>query len=72
MGIGPATIKSKSKLLQPSKRFGYLYNVEPGWLFPTEQGHSSGAADVLGIDACKDLLNALARTGCRQEREPRR
>jgi len=37
MGIGPATIKSKSELVQPSKRIGYLYNVEPGGLFPTEQ-----------------------------------
>ena len=37
MGIGPATIKSKSELVQPSKRIGYLYNVEPSGLFPKEQ-----------------------------------
>ena len=37
MGIGPATIKSKSELVQPSNRIGYLYNVEPRGLFPTEQ-----------------------------------
>ena len=44
MGIGPATIKSKSELVQPSKRIGYLYNVGPGGLFPKEQAHSSSAA----------------------------
>jgi hypothetical protein len=48
MGIGPATIKSKSELVQPSKRIGYLYNVEPSGLFPKEQAHSSRAAGRLG------------------------
>ena len=49
MGIGPATIKSKSELVQPSKRIGYLYNVEPSGLFPKEQAHSSKAAGRLGV-----------------------
>ena len=47
MGIGPATIKSKSEPVQPSKRFGDLYNVEPSGLFPKEQVHSSVAAGRL-------------------------
>ena len=53
MGIGPATIKSKSELVQPSKRIGYLYNVEPGGLFPTEQAHSSSPRVS---PTCIDLL----------------
>ena len=48
MGIGPATIKSKSELVQPSKRIGYLYNVEPSGLFPREQAHSSRAVGPMG------------------------
>ena len=44
MGIGPATIKSKSELVQPSKRFGYLYNVVIRALFPKEHAHSFGLA----------------------------
>ena len=48
MGIGPATIKSKSKLVQPSTRIGYLYNVEPSGLFPKEQADSSSAVGGLG------------------------
>ena len=47
MGIGPATIKSKSELVQPSKRIGYLYNVEPSGLFPKEQAHSSSGCRTL-------------------------
>jgi hypothetical protein len=59
MGIGPATIKSKSELVQPSKRIGYLYNVEPSGLFPKEQAHSSRAAGCLGALRSGDLLNAI-------------
>ena len=47
MGIGPATIKSKSEAVQAIKWIGYLYNVEPKGLFPKEQGYSSGAASRL-------------------------
>ena len=59
MGIGPATIKSKSELVQPSKRIGYLYNVEPGGLFPTEQAHSSSP----GVSpTCIDFVDTLAHS----------
>lgn len=73
MGIGPATIKSKSKLVQASTRIGYLYNVEPSGLFPKEQAHSSRAAGRLGGTRVPvDLLNAIVRPLGRKKtaREP--
>ena len=42
MGIAAATIKSKSKLAQPPKRFSYLYNVVIRALFPEEHALPSG------------------------------
>ena len=68
MGIGPATIKSKSELVQPSKRIGYLYNVEPSRLFPMEQAHSSSAVGPLGFGR---LLEAIVcPSGRHKLREP--
>ena len=68
MGIGPATIKSKSELVQPSKRIGYLYNAGPGGLFPKDQAHSWSAPDGWGHLCFGRLLNAIS--GRKKPREP--
>ena len=44
MGIVAATIKPKSELAQPPKRFSYFYNVVIRALFPKEHAHSFGLA----------------------------
>ena len=52
LGIGPATIKSKSEPVQPSKWFGDLYNVVPGSLFPREHAHFFPEVAVGSRPAC--------------------
>ena len=54
MGIGAATIKPKSEPDQPPKRFGYLYNVAPGALFPEEHAVFFGPTSERTLPMCSD------------------
>ncbi len=59
MGIGAATIKPKSQPDQPPKRFGYLYNVPLGALFPEEHAVSSARLSERYVAMCGGLALRL-------------
>jgi len=69
MGIAAATIKSKSKLAQPPKRFSYLYNVVIRALFPKEHAHSFGPT-IRTLRACLRQIGSLLNGA--NEAAPRR
>jgi hypothetical protein len=57
MGIILALIKPKSEPDQPPRRFGYLYNVSLGALFPAEHAVSSATPTERYVRACDCLAS---------------
>jgi hypothetical protein len=57
MGVELALIKPKSQPHQPPKRFGYLYNVSPGALFPGEHAVSSATPSERYVRVCDGLAS---------------